>query len=178
MCDNLSKSCTYKIHMQSLWWKCIHWIKYMLLTERISALLYMIWSCPFFLNEIWHLTVESDSCICHTFPEEECVAKVNVYIQFSLNIAVMNFHIMLQWILYFWMWNIKYVWKSHCECIVILKYLHDVYLLAPFIIPITLFVVYTWNYFIIPTPKNYTISQKYVAMCIINTYYIMAHYLL
>lgn len=49
-----------------------------------------------FFNKIWHLTVESNSCIRHTFPEEVCFAKVNVYIQFSLNIAVINFHIMLQ----------------------------------------------------------------------------------
>lgn len=49
-----------------------------------------------FFNEIWHLTVESNSCICHTFPEEECVAKLNVCVQFTLNIALMNFHIMLQ----------------------------------------------------------------------------------
>lgn len=115
-----------------------------------------------FFNEIWHHTVESDSCIRHTFPEEECVAKWNVCIQFTLNIAPMNFHITLQWILYFLVWNTKYICKSHCECIVILKYLRDEHLLAPFITPVTLFVVYTWYYFFIPTPKNYTISQKYL----------------
>ena len=49
-----------------------------------------------FLNEIWHLIVEFNFCIRHTFSAEECVPKVNVYIQFSLNIAVTNFHIMLQ----------------------------------------------------------------------------------
>jgi hypothetical protein len=33
-----------------------------------------------FFYEIWHLTVESNSCIHHNFPEEECVAKVNVFV--------------------------------------------------------------------------------------------------